>query len=170
MIDRIFNNSKTFYLALLVFILVFYLFVQVLLVPDIQTYIKTKEQYRLQQFRLKSIRQNTQDTMMQLQMQNKLVPYLERMKDRYDKQRLLRIFSSFGIVKKIELIGDVDKKVRKRLYLIEMKIDTPKSFFQMLTSIQKSSYPFEIEYPVVFTKEKKRIIVTFYLDLYTLGS
>jgi hypothetical protein len=136
---------------------------------DLDRYVKAKQRYQLQKQMERTILESNQNAQMRFMGLKSYEPFLIQMDHGYTLQELREILERFFYVNSIEQVEvSSDGRIRTVRYVVWVKMEHPRSFFDFLHTIKERAYPIKIAPPLEMRKVDDMIEATFALDLYAL--
>lgn len=126
-----------------------------------------KEEFLLRQIEAES--QRVSESRKKFMMDNKAI--LNAFENRFNEDEFLQSAKKFALSATIAPTKEIDQNssIRQREYLVQIKVDTPVKFFDLLDYLSGSGYVLKSDFPIKFGSDEGVISVEFMLKQFYLA-
>jgi len=165
-VNEVLDRDKLLSLSLMLFFLiVIYLVANFMVMPQLDKNIELQNKLLIQETMSKYMKENRKHLLAQLQEFGDLRELIEPMEEGVDIVELVKELDPNAKVTKVSQEKQNGIKIEK--FFIKATLDTPTPFFSFIQKLKE--YPIMLEEPIEFEKSKDKIIVRFFLELYSFA-
>jgi len=165
-VNEVLDKDKLLSLSLMLFFLIaIYVVADFMVMPQLDRNIELKNKLLIQETMSKYMKENSKHLTAQLQEFGDLQEYIEPMEEGVDVVELIKNIDPEAKVLKVS--QEKHNKVIQQRFFIRATLSSPTPFFKLLEEIKKNTLPLMVDVPIEFKKEGDKIVVRFFLELYT---
>ena len=163
------KSRIVFLIFIIAVVAFFYLFISFLILPDMHKSANLNQDIKKYEEKIKNLKylkNSLEDSQAFMRNYN---TYFINLKEGLNKEEIKKLFLMYGKDIKIEeILKEDDENFLKTSYIVDMKIDSPKDFYHLISFIIENSLPLKIDYPIIFEKNGQLIDIKFTVFSYIL--